>query len=109
MSEIPLVGQQPSEEEKTLLLYIQTLEAFIRLHQMHVRNAEGELNREYSRAAASESKTINGLYTAMVEGRMATHCAAITQATGHLALLAAMGVQQIPMPPGVEIDEGKPN
>lgn len=100
---VPIVGIEPSNEEQVLIAYMQTMEAFIKLHQQHVAEGEGKLNAEYQRAANSEEKTVNGLYIETLHARIATHAAAISNITGHLALLAALGVPNIPAPPGMEI------
>lgn len=100
---IPIVGMAPSDQEQVLIAYMQTMEAFIKLHQQHVGEGEGKLNAEYQRAAQSEDKRVNGLYIETLHARIATHAAAISNITGHLALLAALGVPNIPAPPGMEI------
>ena len=106
---IPMVGMGPSNQEQVLIAYMQTMEAFIKLHQQHVGEGEGKLDAEYQRAANSEDKRVNGLYIETLHARIATHAAAISNITGHLALLAALGVPNVPAPPGMEIAQEEEN
>ncbi len=51
-----------------------------------------------ARDHVKEQDPINMVYLALVDLEMATHCTGVSQVTGQLALMAAMGVDDLPRP-----------
>lgn len=103
---VPILGLEPSPQERLMHGYITQLDAYLKEHQVHVGDCVSLLNREFA-DAKKEERAVQGVYVEVVQSRLATHAAAVSQITGQFALMAAMGITTVPVPidPGEVFDK----
>lgn len=92
--------EQLSHHKESMLFNAQKLEAHCRFRSKRA----DESNSEYQ---AKKGAGINPMYIELINSQNATHAAAISQVTGQLALMACMGVDNMPKVERPEDDEEK--
>ncbi len=97
---VPIIGSlDKARHDKVMENYLSALESMLGLHQIAIRELAAKQAVEFDKA--EESGSINVTYIEILNGVIATHCAGVSQITGQLALMAAMGLKNIPEPPEI--------
>ncbi len=102
MSKYEIIGSLDRERhDQVMENYLSALQSMLSLHQVAIRVASSKLSEEYDRAQQTEDGTIHGVYVELLHNQIATHATGVSQITGQLALMAAMGLKNIPEPPEI--------
>ncbi len=100
MAELPIIGSlDKARHDKVMENYLAALQSMLSLHQLAIREAAAKQAVESGKA--EESGSLNVTYIEILNGVIATHCMGVSQITGQLALLAAMGLPNVPEPPEI--------
>jgi hypothetical protein len=92
MAELPIIGEAPRHAMGAIMeIHVTALEQLLHTHKVAIQIIQGRLDEHY------RSQEPNHLFMELLNNQITTHCAAVTQATGQMALLAAMGVE-CPLP-----------
>jgi hypothetical protein len=103
---VPIIGQQKRADfDEAMAAHLEGLVSMVETHKTAIRIGTMELN-EYHATAESP----NMIYMELLKTQIASHCASVTQATGMLALLSAIGINGVPLPAGAgpSVPEGEP-
>ena len=99
---LPIIGSLDRvRHDKIMENYLAALESMIGLHQIHIRDASSKMAVEWKAAESRPDKGANGVYLELLSCQIATHAVGISTITGQLALMAAMGLENIPEPPEI--------
>ena len=95
---IPIIGQRETAALSAIMgLHIAALVSMAETHKVAIRLLQEKQNNYFAEQTRAK-EPVSDIYLELINGQVATHCAAVTQATGQLALLAAMGVEGVPVP-----------
>jgi len=98
-----IVGEiSAAEQRERLHEYVVALTKLLGQHKIAIHIC-GMKARDH----VKEQNPVNMVYLALVDLEMATHCTGVSQVTGQLALMAAMGVDDLPRPE-VAPEEARP-
>lgn len=97
---LPIIGSlDVASRDRTMDNYLAALQSMLSLHQIAIRDASAKQRIEFDKAEKTGS--INVTYVEILNSVIATHCTGVSQITGQLALLAAMGLKNVPEPPEI--------
>jgi hypothetical protein len=92
MADLPIIGETPRHAMGAIMeIHVAALEQMLHTHKIAIGLIQADLDRHYA------GEKPNHIYMAQLNTQITVHCAAVTQATGQIALLAAMGVE-CPLP-----------
>ncbi len=99
---LPIIGSlDVARHDKIMENYLSALQSMLSLHQLGIQDASAKMADEWAAAEQREDKSVNGLYLELLNNQIATHATGVSQITGQLALMAAMGLRNIPEPPEI--------
>lgn len=99
---LPIIGSlDVASHDKIMGNYLSALESMIGLHQIHIRDASMKMAEEWKQSESRADKSANGVYLELLSCQIATHAVGISTITGQLALMAAMGLKNMPEPPEI--------
>ncbi len=89
-----IVGEiTAAQQRERIYEYVAALTRLLGQHKLAIQIC-GMKARDH----VKEQPTVNMVYLALLDVEMATHCTGVSQVTGQLALMAAMGVDDLPRP-----------
>ncbi len=110
MDGVPIVGQGWAKERVDMIRdYLEELCDLLAHHKQAMLYVQHKLQNHIDEANAAAERdgagSVNMLFIELLNNQNATHAGAISQVTGQLALLACMGVDDMPK---VERPEAEP-
>jgi hypothetical protein len=99
-----LVGEKAEEDRGALIkIHLAGLVQMVQTHKVAVGAVGAEI-AEHLKASKKAGEPYSTMYVSLLNIQMAVHCAGITQGSGQLALMAAMGIEDVPLPASVEFN-----
>lgn len=93
-NEIPIIGKKDQiDTADAIQMHIAAMLSMMNTHKVAIQLLNAQLDEHYK-----TEEHPSAIYMELVNCQITTHCAAVTQVSGQLALLQAMGIPGIPVP-----------